>query len=72
MIHQHGQPSGRDDQKLRPKRVVIGVIRGLELDEDEVEGAVGGDQEDDLHDGVVRGDKVGEDVEVACGEDQSK
>ena len=72
MIDQHSQSSSRDDQKLRPKCVVIGVVGGFEFKEDEIESAIGGHQEHNLHDSVVWRDKVGEDVKVAGSEDQCK
>ena len=51
---------------------MIGVVSGLELEEDEVERTIGGEEKYHLHDSVVGRDKVGEDVQVACGENHSK
>lgn len=72
MVDQHCQTCRWNDEKLCTECVVVGVVSGLELEEDEIEGAVSGDQKDYLHDAVVRGDKVGEDVEVAGAEDKGK
>lgn len=38
----------------------------------EVDGGVSGDKEDNLHEGVVWRDKVGKEIQVTGGEDQSK
>jgi hypothetical protein len=49
---------------------VVGVVAGLELGKHEVDGGDGGDEEDDLDDGVVDRDEVGEQVEVAADKHQ--
>ena len=72
MVHEERQPSHGHDEELHAKRVVVTVIGGLELGIEEVDcGGRAGD-EDDLHDGVVEGDEVGEEVQVPRDEHQSK
>ena len=44
---------------------MVVVVGGLELDVHQVDGADGRGQEEDLHHGVVHGDEVGEQVQVA-------
>ena len=53
MVNKHGQPSSWDHQELCPKRVVIRVIRGLELDKHEIECPICRHDEDHLHHRVV-------------------
>ena len=72
MVDQHSQAGRGDDKKLSSEGVVVRVIGGTELDEDEVAGGDGGDYEDNLHQGVVDGHIVGGQVEVARDEDQSE
>lgn len=72
MVDQEGEASDRDDQELHAEGVMVAVVRSTELGEHQVERAVGTDDEDHFHDGVVDGDEAGEQVQVARGEHQRK
>ena len=51
---------------------MVRVVRRLKLEEYEVDCPISGDEKHHLHDGVVRGDKVRDKVQVPGGEDQGK
>ena len=53
MIDEEGQSSDGHDEELDAKRVVVAIVRGLELDEHEVDGGDADRYEDDLHRCVV-------------------
>ena len=72
MVDQHSQAGRGDDEELCSEGVMVRVVGGTELDEDEVASGDGGDNEHDLHHGVVDGHIVGGQVEVARDEDQSE
>ena len=72
VVDEDGQPRCGDDQELCPEGVVVGVVRGTELEEDEVAGGEDRDNEDDLHDRVVDRDEVSGQVQVASDEHHSK
>ncbi len=44
--------------------VMIAVVGGLKLEQHEIDGAEGGGKEEDLHDGVVNRDEVGQQIQV--------
>ena len=52
-----------------PEGVVVLVVGGSELCQNEIAGSDGGDDEEDLHDGVVEGDVGGQQIQVAGHED---
>jgi len=68
VVEHKGQDCSRTKQKLNPKSVMVRVIGGLKLQVHQVDSAEGRGQEEDLHDGVVQRDVVGEQVQVARGE----
>ena len=70
MVYQHGEAAHRYDEELRSKGVVVRVVRGLEVEEDEVKGCVRGDDEEDFHHSVVDGDEGRDEVKVAGSEHQ--
>ena len=72
MVHEDGETSSWDDEKLCSEGVVIGVVCGSELEEYEVAGGQDGGNEHHLHHSVVHRDKVGGQVKVASDEDQHK
>ena len=49
---------------------MLTIVRGLELDVHQVDGAARRGEIEDLHDRVVRRDEVSEQVQVACEEDE--
>ena len=51
---------------------MVRVIGGLEFVEDQIESPVCANQEEDLHDGVVWGDQVGGEIQVAGGKHKRK
>lgn len=49
MVDEEGQAADRDDQELRSERVVVAIIRGLELHVCQVNRGIGTSDIDDLH-----------------------
>ena len=49
---------------------MIAVIGGLKLEQHEINGSIGGSDEEDFHASVVDGDEVGDQVQIACREDE--
>ena len=72
MIDEEGQSGDGHDEELDAKRVVVAIVRRLELDEHEVDGGDADRYEDDLHRCVVERDVVCQQVEVARCEDECK
>ena len=70
MVHQHCQTANRYDKKFRSEGVVVRVVRGLEVKEDEVKRCVRRDQEENFHRGVVDGDEGRDEVKVTGSEHQ--
>ncbi len=58
-----GTGTGKTDNA--PERIVVAVVGGLELDIHEVDSGGRGADKEDLHGGVVHGDEVGHQVQVA-------
>ena len=52
--------------------VMIAVVGGLKLEQHEIDGAEGGGEEEDLHDGVVNRDEVGQQIQITRREDKRK
>ena len=50
--------------------VMIAVVGGFEFEQHEIDGPVRGSDEEDLHDGVVNRDEVGQQVQVARRENE--
>lgn len=72
VVDKEGKTTNRHDKKLSAEGVVIAVIGGLELHVDEIDGEVGAAYVDALHHTVVERDEIGEEVQVASGEDKRK
>jgi len=72
VVQRYGQQGSRAQQKFNPKRVVVAVVGGLELDIHQVDGGGGRAHEEDLHTRVVQGDKVGEKIQVPGDKDGEK
>lgn len=72
MVDQESKDGRRDDEELDAERVVDAIVRRLEFDVDEIDGADRRRQVEDLHDRVVDGDEVREQVKVAGDEDQGE
>lgn len=72
VVDKEGKTTNRHDKKLSAEGVVIAVIGGLELHVDEIDGEVGTAYVDALHHTVVERDEIGEEVQVASGEDKRK
>lgn len=72
MVDKEGETRYRDEQELHPECIMVTVICGAELQEHQIDCANGGGDEDDLHGGVVEGDEVSEQVQVARQVDQRK
>ena len=53
MVDEDSQPGSGDHKELGPEGVVVRVVGGTELEEDEVAGDQDGEDEDDLHGRVV-------------------
>ena len=53
MVDEDRQPGCRDHKELGSEGVVVRVVGGTELEEDEVAGDQDGQDEDDLHGSVV-------------------
>jgi hypothetical protein len=70
MVDEQGQDHGRNDEKLDSERVMLTIVRGLELDIHQIERAKRGGQVEDLHHRVVQRDEVGEQVQVAGEKDE--
>ena len=64
VVEDKGQESGGSQEKLDPERVVVAVIRRLELEVHEVHCGGGAGDEKDLHAGVIDADEVGHQVQV--------
>jgi len=64
MIQNNSQKCTWAQQKLNSKGVMVAVISCLKLDVHQVDGGSSGRDEEDLHHGVVQGDKVSDQVQV--------
>ena len=64
VVEDNGQEGGGSQEELNPERVVVAVIRGLELEVHEVHCGGGAGDEKDLHAGVVETHEVGHQVQV--------
>jgi len=67
--HQRNQRRG-NQEKLYSESVMIAVVGGFEFEQHEIDGPVRGSDEEDLHDGVVNRDEVGQQVQVARRENE--
>ncbi len=56
VVDEEGQAADRDDQELRSERVVVAIVRGLELHVYQVNRGIGTCDIDDLH-GNMQQDK---------------
>lgn len=65
MVQDQGQQGAGTQQELNPESIMVAVVGGLELDIHQVDGGGRGADKEDLHDGVVDGDEVGDEVQVA-------
>ena len=65
MVYQHCEAAHWYDKKLRSEGVIVRVVGGLKVKEDEVERCVRGDQEENFHHGVVDGDEARDKVKIA-------
>jgi hypothetical protein len=72
VVDEEGEDGGGYDKELDAERVVLSVVRGLELDVHEIEGAERTRQVEHLHDRVVERDKVREQVQVASKENEGE
>ena len=57
---------------LLPESIVVVVVSGFKLHVHQVDCSDGGGEEEDFHGGVVQGDEVGEQVQVAGQKHQGK
>jgi len=64
VVDDERQEGHRQEEEFDSERVMVGVVGGLKLDIDKVEGGVGGEDEKDLHRRVVHAHKVGHQVQV--------
>jgi len=64
VVDDESQEGHRQEEEFDSERVMVGVVGGLKLDVDEVEGGVGRGDEKDLHRRVVHAHKVGDEVHV--------
>ena len=72
MIDEDGQSSYWYNKELWSKGVVVGVIRGLELEVDQVAGGRAGTDVEHLHHCVVERDKCREQIQVPRQEHHQK
>jgi len=72
MINDQRNKGRGNEQELYSECVMIAVVGCLEFEQHEINGSVGGGDEEDLHDGVVDRNEVGQQVQVARREDQRK
>lgn len=72
MVDQEGQTSNWNDKELNSESVVVPIISGLEFHIDQVHSGIGAADVDDLHACVVEGYEGGEEIQVACCENQGK
>lgn len=72
VVHKHREASDGHDQELDAERVVVAVVRRLELVVDHPERGVSASHVHNLHAGVVDGDEGGEEIKVSSGEHQSE
>lgn len=72
MVDEEGQAADWDDQELCSERVVVAIIRGLELHVYQVNRGIGTCDIDNLHGGVVQRNEGCEKVQIASGEHQGK
>lgn len=65
MVDDEREDGAGNEQELDAERVVVAVVRGLELDVHEINGAERRGDVEDLHQRVVQRDEVREEVQVA-------
>jgi len=68
VIDQEGEDEGRNNQELHSEGVVISVVSRLELDENQINSADGGCQEEEFHHRIVQRHEVSEQIQVPTGE----
>lgn len=72
VVQDQGQNRSGTEEKFNPKSVVVMIVGGLELEIHEIDGADGGGEEEDFHRGVVEGDEIRDQVQIAGDEDDSE
>jgi len=70
VVHQHRQTGNRNDDELDAECVVVGIVGASKLEEDEVTGGKGCNNEDAFHHRVVHRDERGGQVQVPGQEHQ--
>lgn len=70
VVDEEGKTANRYDKKLGAEGVVVAIVGSLELHVDEIDSEVGAANVDALHNAVVERDEIGEEVQVASGEDK--
>lgn len=70
IVLQEGEANDWDQEKLQAERVILTVKRFPEFSIDHVHCDIGAEEENQLHDCVVDGDEVGEQVQVPGSEDE--
>ena len=61
-VDQDGEATNRNNKELSSEGVMIAVISGFELEVDQEHSEVGWDNEENLHDCVIQGDKWREQI----------
>lgn len=72
VVDEESETTNRHDEKFSSESVMVSVVCGLELHVDEVNGGVRARQVNDLHNGIVRRNKVCEQIKVTSSEDESE
>lgn len=72
MIKNKREDGRRQEDELDPEGVMVVVIGSLELKKHKVDSPDGANEEENLHRSVVEGYEVGEQIEIAGEEHQSK
>jgi len=72
VVDEESEATNWHDKKFSSESVVVSIVCSLEFHVDEINGGVCAGQVNDLHNGIVRRNKVCEQIKVTSGEDKSK
>merc|ERR1719278_737115 len=72
VVEDDSQEGGRGQEELHPEGVVVAIIGGFEFEIHQIDGPSGAADEEELHDGVVQADEVGQEVQISRHEHNEK
>ena len=72
VVEDDSQEGGRGQEELHSEGVVVAIIGGFEFEIHQIDGPSGAADEEELHNGVVEADEVGQQVQISRHENNEK